>query len=74
MTQIAPNIPDWFKKNPPEILNCKHCGAEAYVHGIPNFEWWTYEICCSKYCKSSKRFQIYDLQELVKEWNKVNEF
>lgn len=77
MVDIAPNMPEWFKENPPYIANCKYCGAEAFIHGKPDWEWWTHEIGCSKYCidssKNHTKLERYDIKELVEKWNKLNE-
>ncbi|MBQ2391385.1 MAG: hypothetical protein II306_06410 [Clostridia bacterium] len=76
MTIIMPNMPEWFKENPPKILNCKYCGAEAEIKGKPDWEWWTHEIGCSKYCQGSTknrtRLQRYEIKELVNRWNEIN--
>ena len=73
MTKIAPNMGKEFCENPPYIANCKYCGAEAFIHGKPDWEWWTHEIGCSAYCHQSKRFQRYGVKELIEMWNKEND-
>ena len=76
MTEYAPNLPEWVLKEKPHITHCKYCGAEAYLKGTPDFEWWTYKIGCSKYCKDSTenhtRLQRYEIKELIEKWNDLN--
>lgn len=68
-----PNLPEWVLKEKPHIANCKYCGAEAILRGKSDWEWWTYEIRCSKYCKESKSMDRYDIKELIEKWNELNE-
>ncbi len=73
MTEYMPNLPEWVLKEKPHIANCKYCGAEAILRGKPDWEWWTHEIRCSKYCKESKSMNRYDIKELIEKWNELNE-